>query len=100
MSTKEGDDFITVDTEFGAKISVSLVAGFAYIDKLSWDPYHEGIELKEYAEAYYRRFGFYPKVIAADMIYRTRANQQYCPEHGVRLSGPKLGRPSKQTDKR
>jgi len=91
---------ITADTEFGAKISVSLVAGFAYIDKLSWDPYHEGVELKDYVEAYYRRFGFYPKVIAADKIYRTRANWQYCKEHGIRLSGPKLGRPSKRADKK
>lgn len=33
------------------------------------------------------------------MLYRTRANRQYCQEHGIRLIGPKLGRPSKQTDK-
>lgn len=27
-------------------------------------------------------------------IYRTRENRSYCKEHGIRLSGPKLGRPS------
>ena len=91
---------LTANTEFGAKISVGLVAGFAFLDKLSWDPYHEGVELKDHVEAYYRRFGFYPEVIAADMIYRTSANRQYCKEHGIGLSGPKLGRPSKQTDKK
>lgn len=91
---------VMADTEFGAKISVSLVDGFAYIDKLSWDPYHEGVELKEYAESYRQRFGFYPKAIMADQIYRTRANWQYCKEHDIRLSGPRLGRPSKQSDKK
>ena len=29
-----------------------------------------------------------------DQIYRTRENRSYCKEHGIRLSGPKLGRPS------
>ena len=91
---------VTADTEFGAKISISLVDGFAYIDKLSWDPYHEGIELQEYAESYRQRFGVYPKAIMADQIYRTRANWQFCKEHDIRLSGPKLGRPSKQVDKK
>lgn len=27
-------------------------------------------------------------------IYRARENRSYCREHGMRLSGPKLGRPS------
>lgn len=34
------------------------------------------------------------------MIYRTRANREYCKERDIRLSGPKLGRPSKQADKK
>lgn len=29
-----------------------------------------------------------------NQIYRTRENRLYCKEHGIRLSGPKLGRPS------
>src|SRR5690625_2478392 len=29
-------------TEFGAKISVSVVDGYSFLDKLSWDAYHEG----------------------------------------------------------
>ena len=29
-----------------------------------------------------------------NQIYRTRENRRYCKEHGLRLSGPKLGRPS------
>ena len=30
----------------------------------------------------------------ADQIYRTRDNRNFCKLHGIRLSGPKLGRPS------
>jgi hypothetical protein len=30
--------------------------------------------------------------------YRTRENLRYCKEHGIRLSGPKLGRPPKHLD--
>jgi hypothetical protein len=32
--------------------------------------------------------------ILADQIYRTRDNRRFCKERGIRLSGPKLGRPS------
>ncbi|MGI6634882.1 MAG: transposase [Christensenellales bacterium] len=31
----------------------------------------------------------------ADRAYRTRENLQYCKERGIRMSGPKLGRPPK-----
>jgi len=91
---------VASDTEFGAKVAVSLVNGFAFIDKLGWDNFHEGIELKDCIENYYRRFGFYPKVIAADKLYRNRDNFKICKQYGILLSGPKLGRPSKQTDKK
>lgn len=38
----------------------------------------------------------------ADQIYRTRDNRAYCKKHGIRLSGPRLGRPSQdaKTDKK
>jgi len=41
-----------------------------------------------------RYFGYYPNRVLTDQIYRTRENRNYCKEHGIRLSGPKLGRPS------
>ena len=80
--------------EFGAKLSVSLTDGYAFIDTLSWDAYHEGIYLKDSIESYKERFGTYPEAVLADTIYRTRENRQLCKELGIRLSGPKLGRPS------
>ncbi|NLT47156.1 MAG: transposase [Clostridiales bacterium] len=37
----------------------------------------------------------YPEAILADAIYRNKENRKYCKKHGIRLSGPKLGRPRK-----
>jgi len=82
------------NVEFGAKISISVTGeGFTFLDRLSFDPYNEGEDLKAQAKAYRRRHGHYPKVICADQIYRTRANRAFCLRHGIRLSGPRLGRP-------
>lgn len=82
-------------TEFGAKISVSLVNGYAFLDRLSWDNYNESSDLPNQVESYKKRYGCYPESIHADKIYRTRANRNYCKELGIRFSGPALGRPPK-----
>src|SRR5699024_12438253 len=37
----------------------------------------------------------YPEAVLVDTIYRTRENRKFCKERGIRMSGPKLGRPSK-----
>ncbi|QQE73440.1 IS5 family transposase [Brevibacillus composti] len=79
--------------EFGAKVSVSMVNGYAFLERLSWDSFNEGVTLIESVEAYKRRFGCYPKAVLADQIYRTRQNRAFCKAHGIRLSGPALGRP-------
>jgi hypothetical protein len=79
--------------EFGAKLSVSVIAGKVYLDKLSWDAYNESGDLKAQAEAYKARTGYYPESIHADKIYRTRGNLRYCKTLGIRLSGATLGRP-------
>lgn len=85
--------------EFGAKLSISLVDGLAEVHKLSWEPYNECKDLKEQIENYKRRYGRYPEAVCADKIYRTRENLQYCQEYGIRLLGPKLGRPFKEIEK-
>lgn len=84
-------------TEFGAKISVSLVDGVAFVDHLSWDNFNEGGDLPAQAEAYRRRFGSWPESIHADKLYRNRDNLKFCKKYGIRLSGPPLGRPPKVT---
>ena len=40
-----------------------------------------------------------PERVLADQIYRTRDNRVFFQKHGIRLSGPKLGRPCKTTRK-
>jgi IS5 family transposase len=37
--------------------------------------------------------------IHVDKIYRTRENRAWCKERGIRMSGPKLGRPPKNVSK-
>jgi hypothetical protein len=86
------------DTEFGAKISASVVDGFTFVDRISWDNFNESTDLIDQIKAYKNRFGFYPKSVHTDKIYRTRDNLRYCKKHGIRVSGPKLGRPPKQTE--
>ncbi|HKL83627.1 MAG TPA: IS5 family transposase [Desulfobacter sp.] len=85
-------------TEFGAKISVSLVNGFSFVDRLSWDSYNESGDLKAQIKKYRERFGCWPESVHADKIYRTRENRKFCKKHGIRLSGPALGRPPKQAE--
>ena len=85
------------DTEFGAKLSVSLVGRYAFVDKTSRNNFNECQYLQDQVEAYRKRFGVYPESVHADRIYRTRDNLRYCKKHHIRLSGPRLGRPPKIT---
>lgn len=84
-------------TEFGAKISVSVVDGYTFIDRFTFDAYNEGeaSEFERIVELYHKRFGCYPERILADKIYRSKSNRTFCRINGIRLSGPKLGRPGK-----
>jgi hypothetical protein len=81
------------ETEFGQKLALAVVNGFTFIEEQSWDNFAEGITLIESAERYRQRHGVYPRAILADMTYRNRKNLDFCKEHHIRLSGPKLGRP-------
>ncbi len=86
------------NVEFGAKLAISVVNGFAYLEKLSWDNFNESMTFTEAVERYRLRHGFYPESVHVDKIYRTRDNILYCTERGIRISGPKLGRPPKEPD--
>lgn len=81
--------------EFGAKIAVSMTKGYAFLDRLSWDNFNESTTLIDVIEKYCERMGYYPAVVQADQIYRTRENRSFCKQHGIRLSGPALGRKPK-----
>lgn len=80
------------DTEFGAKLSASVVDGFSFLDHLRWDSFNESCDFVKQVETYRRRFGCYPESVHVDQIYRTRANRAFCKAKGIRMSGPPLGR--------
>ena len=91
---------LNAPVEFGAKLDISIdTDGYARIEKTSFDAYNESGCLKKAAERYKERTGHYPERILADQIYRTRENRSFCKEQGIRLSGPKLGRPNPETTK-
>lgn len=80
--------------EFGAKFDLSLDEnGYARIEKISYDAYNESTVLIDAVNRFKERTGHYPERVLADQIYRTRDNRGFCKLHGIRLSGPKLGRP-------
>jgi len=81
--------------EFGSKINVSLINGYSFIDHFSWDAFNEGSKLQESIEKYKVRHGFYPEEVSVDRIYCTRSNHRLMKELGIKLTGRKLGRPSK-----
>ena len=83
-------------TEFGSKLQVSLVNGFTFLDKLSWDNFNEGTELQASVEQFKTRCGHYPKEVLADQIYCTRANRLWLKEKNIKLSAKPLGRPAKE----
>lgn len=79
--------------EFGAKINVSLVKGFAFIEDFSWEAFNEGARLMDAVKRYKNRFGHYPKDLLADKIYCTRENRKQLKQLGITLKAKPLGRP-------
>lgn len=86
------------ETEFGAKLTASLEDGYTRIERLSWEAYNEASDLQTICERYKKRNGHYPEAVLADKLFRNRENLRYCAEREIRLSGPKLGRPTKVVD--
>ncbi len=80
--------------EFGAKVTIGLVGGYAFVLKADWNNYAESKSLKQAAAEYKEIFGFYPKTILADRTYPSRENRLWCASLGIRLSEPRLGRKS------
>lgn len=81
--------------EFGAKLDISVVDGWSRLEYVSFDAYNEAGNLQAMVERFHAREGHYPSRVLADKIYRNRDNLRYCKEHGIRLTGPALGRPKK-----
>lgn len=84
-----------VNTEFGAKLHISLVDGYARIERLDFEPYNESEDFWKAVQGYHDRYSCWPERILANKIYRNRQTLAFCKEHHIRLSGPALGKPPK-----
>jgi len=85
--------------EFGAKLSASYFDGYVFLDRISWNNFNESADLKIQIESFKNYTGYYPESVHVDKIYRTQKNRAWCKERGIRISGPPLGRPSKNISK-
>jgi hypothetical protein len=85
--------------EFGSKIQVSLMNGYAFLDELSWDAFNEGGRLLSSVQKYKARFGYYPAEVLADKIYCNRDNRAELKRLGIKLKAKPLGRPKAVEEK-
>ena len=88
---------VSANVEFGAKIVAARYNGYHILENLSWDNVNEATLLKSQIEHYKEFTGCYPEAVLADKIYRNRENITFCKKHNIRLLGPKLGRPKKDS---
>ena len=79
-------------TEFGAKINISLVDGYARVDHFDWDAFNEGQDLQAQVERFRELTGKYPELVQVDKIYLTRENRRFLKEKRIRFTGEPLGR--------
>lgn len=85
--------------ESGAKFDLSLdTEDYAQIERLSFEDYNESGCLREAVKRFQECTGHYPARVLAAQLYRTWENRRSCKEHGIRLSGPKLGRSGKTAE--
>lgn len=82
--------------EFGAKLDLGMDEhGYSQIEHISFEAYNESGYLQEVIERYHGHTGHYPERVLVDQTYCTRENRKFCKGLGIRISGPKLGKPSK-----
>ena len=63
------------EVEFGPKVMISEVDGYAFLDVLSFDAYNEAKRLLSVLKAYRARFGRLPERLVGDRIFGTRWNR-------------------------
>ncbi|MCE5205759.1 MAG: transposase [Porphyromonadaceae bacterium] len=73
-------------TEFGAKINISLLDGYARVDHFDWDAFNEGQDLPSQVERFRKLTGKYPELVQVDKIYLTRENRRFLREKGIRYT--------------
>lgn len=78
--------------EFGTKIGLVELDGFAKAQTLSWNAYNESADLIPHIESYKELYGYYPEVAMVDKIYGTNANRKWCKERGIRMTVASKGK--------
>ena len=82
--------------EFGPKAHVALIDGYACLDDLRYEAYHEGNELEASLKNHQDRFGIEPKMVLADQLYATRKNRAFLEEQEIEHAFKRVGRPPKE----
>lgn len=82
------------ETEFGPKVSVSHVDGFAFVDEFRHDNYSEADPevVEKQLDNYEKKFGKEPPSLTGDQLYGSRANREILEERQVRGAFRRLGR--------
>jgi hypothetical protein len=78
--------------EIGAQIDVSVIDSFGRLERLSFDPYHEGENLISAILKYYTTYGYYPEEVMVDHLYRTKENIKFCNDLNIKIIGAPLGK--------
>lgn len=86
-------------TEFGPKYDIAVDGdGYSWLTNFSFSSFNEGQHLIDALKGYKQKTGHYPARVLVDQIYRSTGNIQFCKEHGIRISGPRLGRKPKDKE--
>jgi len=85
----------TKRVEFGAKVNVIQVDGINFIEHLSFDAFNEGIRVAQGIDKHQRLFKKRVTHLAADRIYATNYNRQYCSSRNITTSFVRKGRAAK-----
>lgn len=85
------------NSEFGSNLHISLMDGYARIERLDFEPFDESGGLWRTVARYREYYGYYPERILADKIYRSRQTLAFCKEYEIRLSGSALGKTPKDS---
>jgi len=83
--------------EFGPKLHVVDVDGYAILDKISNEAFHEGKEYKNAIEKHKKRFKEYPEISLSDGIYANRENRKFAKEKGIETNFKVMGKSDKKT---
>lgn len=82
------------ETEFGPKVSVSYVDGFAFVDEFRHENYSEADTriVEKQIDNYEQKFGKTPSSMTGDQLYGSRANREMLEKKNVRGAFRRLGR--------